>query len=86
MSDELTAWVVEQERIAEASVDFNKTAVLVRGCIRCGRTDTVTVYRYGRADQSVCADWEECDLRMAVLHGLGDWRRKPKPDGGQVHA
>jgi hypothetical protein len=65
----LAEWAHAQQSVAESSVEHNKTAVLVRGCILCGRMDTPTVYRFGRADQSVCADHEACAERTAWLNG-----------------
>ena len=65
----LSAWAYAQQAVAEASVEHNKTAVLVRGCILCGRTDTATVYRFGRADECVCADREACAERARWLNG-----------------
>lgn len=67
MSDGLTAWVVEQQAVAAASVEHNKTAVHVRGCIACGRTDTAVTYRFGLADQPRCLDREACERRQALL-------------------
>lgn len=64
---ELARWAHEQQAVAVESVEHNRTAVHVRGCIRCGRTDTMVVYRAGRADEPVCADWKACDERTAAL-------------------
>lgn len=67
MADEMIEWVVAQQEVAQAAVEHNRTAVLVRGCRLCGRVDTHTVHLFGMADQSVCHDREACARRQEEL-------------------
>jgi hypothetical protein len=67
VTDALTHWVVEQQEVAKASVEHNRTAVHVRGCILCGRMDTHVAYRFGLADQPRCIDYEACQRRQELL-------------------
>lgn len=61
------AWVVEQQHVMERAAERNRTMRVMRGCRLCGRTDTATVYRFGAADQCVCADRAACQRRQEEL-------------------
>lgn len=64
----LVGWVVEQQEVAKASVEHNRSVRrIMRGCMECGCIDSLTVHPFGRADMACCADGVACAERKAWL-------------------
>jgi hypothetical protein len=67
-TDDVTAWLIEQQRVAQEAALANRglSADDFRSCVRCGATDEVFSYRFGRIEKPVCRDTKACSARAAA--------------------